>query len=62
MRTTYLIVGFVVSQGMLRVRVEQVAYLINGLHIPLLLLLVIVSCFRDAIIVCYVSSWHALVD
>ena len=62
MRTTYLIVGFVVSQGMLRVRVEQVAYLINGLHIPLLLLLVIVSSFRDAIIVCHVSDWHALVD
>ena len=39
-------------------QVPQVPYLVNGLHIPLLLLLVIGCGSRNAIIVC----WHALVD
>ena len=43
MGTTYLIVGVVVSHGLLRVRFKQVAYLINGFHIPLLLLLMVGS-------------------
>ena len=62
MGATYLVIGVVVSHGLLRVRVEQVSNLVNGFHIPLLLLLVISSCFRNAIIVSHVPAWHSLVD
>ena len=65
MGTTYPIVGFTVSQDrvdLFRVRVKQVAYLIYGFHIPLLLLLVIGSSSRNAIIVCHVPYWHTLAD
>ena len=62
MSTTYLIVGIVVSQDLLGVGVKQVAHLINGLHILLLLLLVIGRVSRNAIIVCHISDWHTLVD